>query len=177
MQMSSRIATELSVGVLAGIAAWIFLEVGTILIWAAFVAWACFFHCGGDNDALKTTIAGNVFGVIAGWVAALVILYVPLAEALTLPLWAGIVVLVTVVIVCLASAIPLLASIPAAVYGYACAFAFLLQTPDKLTQAALVAPNLDNVLVNVIVSMVIGALFGWVSGQLAGVLTKSAAPA
>ncbi len=49
--------------------------------------------------------------------------------------------------------------------------------PDKLTQAALVAPNFDNVLVNVIVSMIIGALFGWASGQLAGVLPKSAAPA
>ncbi len=175
--MNSRIATAVSVGVLAGIATWAFLAVGTILLWAAFAAWACFFHCGGDKDALKTTIVGNAFGVIAGWVAALVILYVPLAEVLTLPLWAGIVVLVTVVIVCLATAIPLLASIPAAVYGYACAFAFLLQTPDKLTQAALIAPNFDNVLVNVIVSMIIGALFGWASGQLAGVLTKSAAPA
>ncbi len=175
--MSSRIATALSVGVLAGIAAWIFLAVGTILIWAAFVAWACYFHCGGDKNPLQSTIAGNIFGVIAGWVAALLILYVPLAGTLTLPLWAGIVVVVTVVIVCLATAIPLLASIPAAVYGYACAFAFLLQTPDKLTQAALIAPNFDNVLVNVIVSMVIGALFGWASGQLAGVLTKSAVPA
>ncbi len=175
--MSALVATALSVGVLAGIATWAFLTVGSILIWAAFVAWACFFHCGGDTAALKTTIVGNIFGVIAGWVAALLILYVPLAGPLTLPVWAGIVVVVTVIIVCLASAIPLLASIPATVYGYACAFAFLLQTPEKLTQAALIAPNFDNVLVNVIVSMVIGALFGWASGQLAGVLTKTEAPA
>ncbi len=174
--MNARMATALGVGILAGIATWIFLTVGSILIWAAFVAWACFFHCGGDNDALKTTIAGNIFGVIAGWVAALAILYIPLAGALTLPLWAGIVVVITVIIVvmvCMAEALPILSSIPAAVYGYACAFAFLLQTPDKLTPAALVAPNLDNVLIVVAVSMVIGALFGMASGKLAGALTKS----
>ena len=173
--MNARLATALSVGVLAGIATWIFLTVGSILIWAAFVAWACYFHCGGDNDALKTTIAGNIFGVIAGWVAALAILYIPLAGALTLPLWAGIVVVVTVIIVVMVcmSGISMLASIPAAVYGYACAFAFLLQTPDKLTQAALIAPNLDNALIVVAVSMVIGALFGMASGKLAGALTKS----
>ncbi len=170
--MNARVATALGVGVLAGIATWIFLAVGTILIWAAFVAWACFFHCGGDNDALKTTIVGNIFGVIIGWLTAIAILYVPLAGALTLPLWAGICVLVSVVIVCLATAIPALANIPSSVYGYACAFAFLLQTPEKLTKAALVAPNFDNVLV-VVVSMVIGALFAMASGKLAGALTKA----
>ena len=171
--MSVLIATALSVGVLAGIATWLFLSVGTILIWAAFVAWACFFHCGGDGDALKTTIIGNIFGVVAGWVAALAILYIPLAEVLTLPLWAGIVIVITVIIVVMASSIPALASIPASVYGYACAFAFLLQTPEKLTKAALVSPSFDNVLVVVIVSMVIGALFGWASGKGAGALAKS----
>jgi hypothetical protein len=41
--MSSLVALALSVGVLGGIAAWLFLTVGAILIWAAFVAWACFF--------------------------------------------------------------------------------------------------------------------------------------
>lgn len=171
--MSVRMATALSVGVLAGIATWIFLAVGTILIWAAFVAWACFFHCGGDSGALKTTIIGNIFGVVAGWVAALGILYIPLAGALSLPLWAGIVVLVVVVVVCLATSIPALANIPASVYGFACAFAFLLQTPEKLTKEALVSPSFDNVLVVVIVSMVIGALFGWASGKGAGALAKS----
>jgi hypothetical protein len=171
--MSVLKATALSVGVFAGIATWLFLSVGSILIWAAFVAWACFFHCGGDNDALKTTIVGNIFGVVAGWVAALAILYIPLAGVLTLPLWAGIVIVITVIIVVLASSIPALASIPASVYGYACAFAFLLQTPDKLTKAALVSPSFDNVLVVVIVSMVIGALFGWASGKGAGAMAKS----
>ncbi len=171
--MSALVATALSVGVLAGVATWIFLSAGSILIWAAFVAWACFFHCGADNAALKTTIVGNIFGVIAGWVAALLILNIPLADSLGLPLWAGIVVLVTVVIVCLASSIPALSSIPASVYGYACAFAFLLQTPKALSTEALLSPNLDNVLIVVVVSMVIGAVFGWVSAKGIGMLAKS----
>ena len=63
--MSSLVALALSVAVLGGVAAWLFLSVGTILIWAAFVSWACFFHSGGDVPALKSTIISNIFGVVA----------------------------------------------------------------------------------------------------------------
>ncbi len=176
--MPSVIALSLSIGILAGIATWLFLEpwTGPILIWAAFVAWACFFHCGGNTEALKTTIVGNIFGVICGWVAAVVILAVPLTGALTLPIWAGIVVGVTVIILCLAAHIQFLSVIPASVYGYAATFAFLLQTPEKLSLDPLLSVTLDNVLIVVPISMVIGALFGLASGRLGAAMTKAEAP-
>ena len=171
--MSTLMALFVSVGILAGVATWFFLAVGSILIWAAFVAWACYFQGGGDDAALKSTIICNVFGVVVAWIAAIVIVAIPLAETLTLPLWAGIVVAVSVGAYVLASHIEVLSSIPGTTYGYACTFVYLLQTPEKLSLGALTAVNLDNALIVVVISMVIGALFGYASGKLAGVMTKA----
>jgi hypothetical protein len=170
--MSSLVALALSVAVLGGVAAWLFLTVGSILIWAAFVAWACFFHSGGDVPALKSTIISNIFGVVAAWVAALVILSVPMAATLTLPVWAGIVVAITIFIYILMSKIEVFASIPGSTYGYACTFGFLLQTPEKLSMEALTSVSMSNALIVVPISMVIGALFAFVSGKGAAALTK-----
>ena len=171
--MTGLLPLMVSIGILAGVATWIFLTAGAILIWAAFVAWACFFHSGGDEAALKSTIVCNIFGVICAWIAAIVILSIPLAETLTLPLWAAIVVAVTVAAYTIAANITLLSSIPATPYGYACTFAFLLQTPDKLSIDMLTSASLNNALIVVIVSMVIGALFGFATGKFAAVLTKA----
>ena len=170
--MSSLVALALSVAVLGGVAAWLFLSVGSILIWAAFVAWACFFHSGGDVPALKSTIISNIFGVVAAWVAALVILGVPMSATLTLPVWAGIVVAITIFIYILMSNIEVFASIPGSTYGYACTFGFLLQTPEKLSMEALTSVSMSNALIVVPISMVIGALFAFVSGKGAAALTK-----
>jgi hypothetical protein len=162
-----------SVGILAGVATWFFLAVGSILIWAAFVAWACFFHSGGNEAALKSTIISNAFGVAVAWITAIVILAIPLAEALTLPVWAAIAVAIAVGAYVLAAHVEALSSIPGTTYGYACTFAFLLQTPDKLSLDMLTSASLDNALIVVIISMVIGALFGFASGKLAGAMTKA----
>ena len=164
--MNAIVATAVSVGVLGGIAAWLFLSVGSILIWAAFAAWACYFHSGGDQAALKSTIICNILGVVAAWVAALVILAIPLAEVLTLPVWAGVVVIITVAIYILLAQVEVFASVPGTTYGYACTFAYLLQTPDKLNLDTLTSVTMSNALIVVIISMVIGAIFAFVSGGL-----------
>lgn len=171
--MTMLIALFISVGILGGVATWLFLSVGSIMIWAAFLSWACFFHSGGDEAALKSTIVCNAFGVFCAWIAAIVILALPLAAALTLPLWAGIVVAVTVGAYILAAHVPALSSIPGTTYGYAATFAFLLQTPEVLALPMLTSISLSNALIVVIISMVIGALFGYVSGKLAGMLAQA----
>jgi hypothetical protein len=171
--MNAIVATAVSVGVLGGVATWLFLSVGSILIWAAFAAWACYFHSGGDQAALKSTIICNILGVVAAWVAALVILAIPLAEVLTLPVWAGIVVIITVAIYILLAQIEVFASVPGTTYGYACTFAFLLQTPDKLNIDTLTSVTMSNALIVVVISMVIGAIFAFVSGKWAAAMTKS----
>lgn len=169
--MSQLVALSVSIGVLGAIATFLFLHAG-LLIWAAFIAWACFFHSGGDTNGLRTTIVGNVFGAVCAWLAALILLAVPLGGTLGLPLWAAIVVGVTVLGMCLAAHLKALSVIPASVYGYAATFAFLLQTAGMLTTDKLLSASLQNGLVVVALSMVIGALFGFASGKLGAVLAK-----
>jgi hypothetical protein len=172
--MSSLAALSLSIGILGGIATWLFLSIGGLLIWAAFIAWGCFFHTGGDVKALSATIIGNIFGAVVATLAALAILTIPGAAALGLPLWAGIVVAITAWAICIAANVKMFSVIPANVYGYAATFAFLLQTPEKLSVAALTSVSLNNGLIVVGLSMVIGAVLGFISGKLGAAMTKAA---
>ena len=172
--MSQLVALSVSIGLLGGVATILYLKLG-LLIWAGFIAWACFFHSGGDTNALKTTIVGNAFGAFCAWVAAVIILSIPLAETLSLPVWAGIVVGLTVLALCLGAHIKAFSSIPASVYGYAATFAYLLQTADSMTKAKLLSVSMGNVLILVIVSMAIGALFGLASGKVGSALTAKPA--
>ena len=95
-----------------------------------------------------------------------------MADSLGLPLWAGIVVGLTVFAMCAAAHIKALATIPASVYGYAATFAYLLQTPGALAKDMLLSATMQNALIVVAVSMIIGAIFGLLSGKMAGALTK-----
>jgi Protein of unknown function (DUF1097). len=171
--MSSLVALAVSIGVLGGVATILYLKVG-LLIWAGFIAWACFFHSGGNTTALANTIICNVFGAFCAWVAAVIVLSFPLADSLTLPVWAGIVVGITVMLMVLAAQIPALSTIPASVYGYAAVFAYLLQTPEALAKEKLLSMSLANGFLVVVISLVLGALFGLASAKVAGALTAKA---
>jgi len=174
--MKQLTALSLAIGILGAVATWGFLTFGGVLIWAAFIGWGCFFHSGGDDAALRNTIVSNIFGSLVATIGALIILGVPLADKLTLPVWAAIVVGVTVWVLCIAANIKALSVIPANVYGYAATFAFLLQTPDRLNVQALTSASMNNAFIAVGVSMVIGALFGYASAKLgAALMTKTAA--
>ncbi|CAL93831.1 DUF1097 domain-containing protein [Azoarcus olearius] len=175
--MSQLAALSLSIALLGGFATWLFLTVGGVLIWAAFVAWGCYFQAGGNAPALRNTLVCNTFGAAVAWLAAVVILSVPLAATLTLPGWAAVVVFATAWLVCMAANVPALSTIPASFYGYASTFAFLLQTPERMNLAALTSPGLDNAFIVTALSMAIGALFGYVSGALGGALMTRTARA
>ncbi len=166
-------ALAVSIGLLGGIAAWLFLgPIGGLglSVWAAFIGWASFYHCGGKEAGLQKTIVNNVFGVIVGWIALLLVTQIPLAGSLGLPLWAGICVAITVFALVMAAKIPLLSDIPAGVLGFASVVALSL-AGNKL--GALTAGSLENPLVNIVISMVIGAAFGYVSEKGAGAMVKA----
>lgn len=173
--MSSLVALSVSIGVLGAIATWLALGplAAFLVIWVIFIGWATFFATGGNNEALKKTITCNVFGVLSAWIAALIILGIPLGDAIGLPVWGAIVVGVTVLAMCLAAHIEALSTIPASVYGYAATFAFLLQTPEVLSMSALTSVSFNNALIVVAVSLIVGAIFGLLSGKLGNALTKS----
>ena len=172
--MKSLVALSISIGVLGGIAAALCLGPlsGMVLIWAVFIAWAVYFALGGDGKALQKTIICNVLGAILAWITLLIILAVPLAGALTLPIWAGIVIGVLVTIMCLLAHIEIFDSIPASVIGYACVAAYALQTPDALTMNALTSGSFNNPLIVIGVSLIIGAIIGMISGKVGAALTS-----
>lgn len=171
--MNSLTALSVSIGVLAGVAT--FFAVGPFsgifFIWAATIAWAAYFALGADKDALKNMIVCGIFGVVMAWITAIIITKIPADAALGFPLMAAIAVTVAVIVLCLAANIPALATIPASVLGYSATFAYLLQTPDKLTPDVLLGATLDNPLVVISISIVIGTYLGELSALLSTKLT------
>jgi hypothetical protein len=53
--MSLNTALAISLGVLGAVATWLFLGPlgGALQIWAAFIAWGCYYHCGGKEAGLQ----------------------------------------------------------------------------------------------------------------------------
>lgn len=172
--MNSLTALSLSIGVLAGLAT--FLAVGPLsglfFIWAATIAWAGFFAFGGNEEAKSKTIICSIFGVFMAWLTAIEITNIPPTAALGFPLMAAIAVTVSVIVTCLAANIPALSTIPASVLGYSAAFAYLLQTPDKMTKEVLLGISMSNPLIIISLSIVIGTYFGVYSAKLAQYWTK-----
>jgi len=136
------------------------------------VAWGAFFALGADIAALQKVIVCGIFGALVAWLVAVVILAVPMAGALGLPLWAAIVVGVGVVAVVLAANVPALSTIPATVFGFAASFAFLLQTPDVLKLDVLLSASLKNSLVVISLSLIAGTVFGLLSARWGAAMTK-----
>jgi hypothetical protein len=171
-------ALSLSIAVLGAI--WAYLALGPlagfVLVWAGFIAWGCFFHCGGDQKALVKTIVGNAYGALVAWIALLIITHLP--ENAMGALLPAIVVGVTVFFLVIVASIEPLSAVPAQVYGYAATVAYSLHhTAEPAPLANLAAPSFANPLVLLIVSFVLGAVFGLLSGKLAGALTKKPAMA
>ena len=160
-------ALAVSIALLGGLATYLFLTLGMGLqIWAAFIGWAAYYHCGGQTKGLMDSIAGAVWGAVmaAAAFALMPILGLPGA------LGAAVAVALTVFVMIMGAKVPLLSSIPAAVYGYASTAALTLGAGALLKD---VGGVMGIPAVSVIVSMIIGAIFGYISQQLAGALTKS----
>jgi hypothetical protein len=168
-------ALAISIGVLGGIAT--YLALGPLAsinlqIWGVFLAWASFYHCGGKEAGLRITIVQAIYGAILAWIALLIITLIPLGGVLGVPIWAGICVGVTVLVLVLGAHNPMFSVIPAAVYGYAAtaAYALLATKLDTVTSV-----SIQNPLYVAVVSMVVGAVFGYVSEKIGGMLASSSA--
>jgi hypothetical protein len=93
-----------------------------LAIWAAFIAWGTFFHCGGQESGLSSAILGNVAGAVIAGITLWVVTQTGIGAQLGLPIWAGICVGIGVAAMVLLANIPAFAAIPAQVYGFACPF-------------------------------------------------------
>jgi hypothetical protein len=163
--MPAYFALAVSVGLLAVLDTWLFVvPLATLLpglVWISFIAWGCHFHSGGGVKGMTTAIVGMSFGALVGMVAVM-LAGGPLAG--TGDLAAPIAVGLGAAVICLASKVPLLATIPASVYGFASVAGPILLAGMTPQQA----------IVPTVISIVIGALFGIASEYLANALTKKA---
>src|SRR5688572_31338057 len=125
--MSSNTALAISVGVLGAIATWLFLGPlgGALAIWAAFIAWGCFFHCGGKEQGLQSAVLNNAAGAIIAGIT-LVAAGAAIGASLPAAVWPAICVGVGVAVMVLLANVPLFAVIPAQVYGFASVVAYTL---------------------------------------------------
>ncbi len=160
--MPALLALALSVGILAVVDTWLFVVPLTTmlpgLVWISFIAWGCHFHSGGGVKGMTTAIVGMSFGALVGMVA---VILASGALAGLGGLAAPIAVGLGAFVICLASAIPLLATIPASVYGFAAVAGPILLAEMSPTEA----------IVPTIISVVIGAVFGIASEYLANAMT------
>ena len=163
--MSSYLALVVSVGVLAVVATWLFFSVDPVVaanmqVWQAFIAWGCHYHCGGKATGTRNTILCMSFGAVVGMTAGLLAngAFAPLGQ-FAAPVAVGL----GAAVICLASKVPLLATIPASVYGFA-SIAGLFLLGSGMTPTSALLPT--------ILSIIVGAAFGFVSEALAGALTK-----
>ncbi len=162
--MPSLIALAVSIGVLATAATWLFLgPLAAMLmqIWQAFIAWACFFHCGGEVEGLKKTVICMSFGAVVGALSVLLAGQLGALGSLAAPVAVGI----GATVIVLAAHLGFLGAIPASVYGFAAVAGLILLKG--------VAP-LD-ALVPTVLSIAVGAIFGFASAKLAALLTKTVA--
>ena len=172
-RMNSVLATAIGVGIMGGLATFMFLSIETLLLWAAFVAWACYFALGGDRPAITLNLTSNAFGVAVAWIVALLALAKPF-PTLPAPVWVGLLVALSVFLYIMASRIYIFSSVPAATLGYATTFAYISQTPGAFAYPALLSAGFQNVLIVVIVSMSIGTGFAVASAKLSAALTAKA---
>lgn len=159
--MSVLIALALSIGALAVVATWLALgplAAFNVQIWQIFIAWACFYHCGGKTDGVQKTVICMTFGAVDGMLSVLLIGQLGALGALAAPVAVGI----GAAVIVLAAHVGVLATIPASVYGFASVAGLILLKPMSPSEA----------IVPTILSIIIGALFAWVSEVVAGKLPK-----
>lgn len=160
--MPLLISLAVSIGVLAVVATWLFLgplASMDVQIWQGFIAWACFYHCGGKAEGAQKTAVCMVFGAVVGAVSVMLAGQLGALGALAAPVAVGI----GAAVIVLAAHISLLGTIPASVYGFAAVAGLILLKGMAPTQA----------LVPTIVSIILGTVFGWLSEAIGSKMAKA----
>lgn len=159
-------ALAIVIGAMGALLTWlIFGPLGGLglSLWAAFIAWGSFFHCGGGENGLKNSLLAAIWGAVCATLAFVLLGSGMLGGLgnLAAPVAVGL----TVALMILGAHVPLFSAIPAAVYGYASTAAYTLLMGEKAS--ALGTTIQGSPIMNIVASMVLGGLFGYVSEKIA----------
>lgn len=149
-------ALSISIGVLGAIDTYLTATILPLPVWVTFIAWASFFILGGKLSGYKRSIASNLTGICIASLTLLCIATLPQR-----PIVAAICVGLGSAAMVQASRVPLLAAIPAIVWGFASTVGTSAATGKPITEASLSNPAFIAA-----VSMIVGASFGYVSELL-----------
>ena len=176
--MDKITALSLSIGILSGVATYFAVgpAAGVFFIWAATIAWAAFFLLGADQEAAINTIINGIFGIFMAWLTAWLLLKVDPDASIGIEISTALIVAGSVIILCLFAKLPQFAIIPVGVLGYSSTFAYLLQTPGKMSFEVISNASLSNPLLVISISFILGTVFGHLSNQLAGKLSNMKNP-
>ena len=168
MNLSSLTAAALAAALIAAASVLAFSAMHVLFVWAAFIGWASYDHSGATLQAALRSSAALVFGVVMAWAVAIVVAagVLPLSASLATAVTAGI----ASFLIVLASAGPILSTVPATFYGFASTFAYLSLVPGAFTINAMTGLNWKNANVAVPLSLLIGTGLGIAQGWLASVL-------
>jgi hypothetical protein len=166
-------AMALALAICGGFATFAFMQFGGGLsLWAAFVAWASFFHAGGTNVQIKSTALAVIGGTILGGVTMFIITGTGAGAVFGFPVWAGIVVFISAGLAVSVSRFPQLADTPVMMHSLACVAAYV--TLNNAGGAKLFSLSMTgNAMINISLSMLIGIVFGVLTAKIAGLLSKS----
>ena len=163
--MDSRTSLTLSIGALGGLAVALTAGVITVPIWVVFLAWASFFFVGGGIAGWVKSVASNLVGVVIA-AASLYAAYLMGGGLLVTAVAVG----VGSALMVQASWVPLLATTPAVVVGFASTVSTVAGRGHDVTVTSVSHPGLVAA-----VACVLGASFGFLSEYLATVMTKTIA--
>src|SRR4051812_28825483 len=125
--MNPKIAVPLCSTVLTAIALLILGQVWTLPVWPVFIAWACFFHVGGGEDAngaARTLLTHMLFGVVMAWLCALLMQLYPQGLLVSAALFAPLLIAASIGVIVVAAQWKPLELTSVCIYGYAQVFAF-----------------------------------------------------
>jgi hypothetical protein len=159
-------ALAIVIGALAAVATYLCLGTGLgLMVWALFIGWGCFYHTGGKEAGLQKSAINHIWGAV---VAAVTLAIIGSIAGIGVPM-ISVLVGISVVVLVLGAHIPLINTIPAAVYGYAATAAAVLMTAGVLGNSGAVFKTAAMV----VASLIVGNIFGYVSEKGAGAIAKS----
>lgn len=151
-------------------------QIAVLPIWPLVIAWACFFHLGGAEDAsaaMRSVFISTVFGVLMGWLSALTIMSNPAPELLPGNLWGAGVIAIAVGVISVCAYWKTLSITPVCIYGYAATWGFL-DVPGRFDWSVLTAFSWQNVMLALPVAIAVGCAFAWVNARMVGLLARTA---